>query len=240
MNHFQLPEEQNFHLNMEQLLSAIDQIDILFICNPNNPTGELIKHEEMVRLLKKCENQNVVCVVDECFMEMLRGWRMLTVKQESKLYHNLVVVDAFTKTYAIPGIRLGFAVTQNGALLDRMQTLGQEFNVSTPAQLAGLLALSDVSYMERTYSLIEEERRWLTNCFHEVEIRTYPAVANFFLAKAPVANFNGLLLTWGIKVRDCSNFYGLGGAYCRFAIRRHEENASLVAALKSMKREGVW
>lgn len=240
ISHFQLTAEQNFHLDIEQLLSAIDQTDILFVCNPNNPTGQLIRHEEMLQLLKKCENNNVVCVVDECFMEMLRDWRMLTVKQESKLYRNLVVVDAFTKTFAIPGLRLGFAVTQSRELLDGMQTLGQEFNVSTPAQLAGLMALSDTQYMAKTYALIEEERRWLVDCFRELEIRTYPTVANFFLAKAPVANFNGLLLTQGVKVRDCSNFYGLGDTYCRFAIRRHEENASLVATLKNMKSEALW
>lgn len=240
IRHFQLTEEQSFHLDMEQLLSAIDQIDILFICNPNNPTGQLIKHEEMVRLLKKCEHNNVVCVVDECFMEMLRSWRMLTVKQESKSYRNLVVVDAFTKTFAIPGLRLGFAVTQNSELLNSMQTLGQEFNVSTPAQLAGLMALSDTQYMEKTCALIEEECRWLAGCFRELGIHTYPTVANFFLAKSPVANFNRLLLARGVKVRDCSNFYGLGDTYCRFAIRRHEENASLVAVLKSMKNENIW
>ena len=240
ISHFQLTEEQDFHLDMEQLLSSIDRIDILFVCNPNNPTGQLIKHEEMVRLLKKCEHENVVCVVDECFMEMLLGWRMLTAKQESKSYHNLVVVDAFTKTYAVPGLRLGFAITQNRELLDSIKKFGQEFNVSTPAQLAGLMALSDMQYMEKTYALIEEERRWLADRFHELEIRTYPTAANFFLVKAPVVNFNGLLLTRGIKVRDCSNFYGLGCTYCRFAIRRHEENVSLIAALKSMKSEDIW
>jgi threonine-phosphate decarboxylase len=240
ISHFQLKEEQNFQFDMEQILSAIDRIDILFICNPNNPTGQLIKREEIVQILKKCEDNNVVCVVDECFMEMLRDWRTFTVKQESKSYHNLVVVDAFTKTYAIPGLRLGFAVTQRRELLDSMQTFGQEFNVSTPAQLAGLMALSDTQYMEKTYALIEEERRWLTKCFIEFGIHTYPAVANFFLAKAPVANFNELLLTRGIKTRDCTNFNGLGCTYCRFAIRRHEENASLAAALKSMKSEDVW
>jgi threonine-phosphate decarboxylase len=240
ISHFQLTEEQNFHFETEQLLSAIDGIDILFICNPNNPTGQLIHHEEMVRILKECETKNVICVVDECFMEMLQDRRTLTVKQESKLYLNLVVVDAFTKTFAIPGLRLGFAVTQRRALLGRMQTFGQEFNVSTPAQLAGLIALSDTQYMEKTHALIDEERRWLAECFHALGIRTYPTVANFFLAKAPVANFNELLLARGIKVRDCSNFYGLGNTYCRFAIRRHEENASLIDVLKSMKDENVW
>lgn len=240
ISHFQLTEEQNFYLDIEQLLSAIDRTDILFICNPNNPTGQLIKHEEIVRILKKCETKNVVCVVDECFMEMLQDWRTFTVKPESKSYLNLVVVDAFTKTFAIPGLRLGFAVTQRRELLNSMQTLGQEFNVSTPAQLAGLIALSDTRYMEKTYALIDEECRWLAKCFHELEIRTYPAVTNFFLAKAPATSFNELLLTRGIKVRDCSNFYGLGSSYCRFAIRRHEENASLIDALKRMKDENVW
>ena len=114
ISHFQLTEKQNFHLDIEHFLSAIDRIDILFICNPNNPTGQLIKHEDIVQILKRCEKNNVICVVDECFMEMLQDWRTLSVKQESKSYPQLVVVDAFTKTYAIPGLRLGFAVTGFG------------------------------------------------------------------------------------------------------------------------------
>ena len=240
ISHFQLTEKQNFHLDIEHFLSAIDRIDILFICNPNNPTGQLIKHEDIVQILKRCEKNNVICVVDECFMEMLQDWRTLSVKQESKSYPQLVVVDAFTKTYAIPGLRLGFAVTQRRELLDDMQSFGQEFNVSATAQLAGLIAISDTQYMEKTYALLEEERRWLTKRFHELGICTYPDVANFFLAKAPVIGFNELLLARGIKVRDCSNFYGLGSAYCRFAIRLHKENASLIKVLKSMKDENVW
>lgn len=240
INHFQLTEKEDFHLNMERLASAIDQIDILFVCNPNNPTGQLTHHEEILRLLKKCENNHVICVVDECFMEMLRDWRMLTVKQDSKSFRNLIVVDAFTKAFAIPGLRLGFAITQNRELQERIRTFGQEFNVSTPAQLAGLMALSDTQYMEKYYALIKEERPWMVKCFHKLGIHTYPATANFFLAKAPVANFNEMLLTWGVKVRDCSKFYGLSNEYCRFAVRQHEENASLIAILENMRRELSW
>jgi threonine-phosphate decarboxylase len=237
---FQLRAEQDFQLDTEGLLSAIEHTDILFICNPNNPMGRLIQPGDMLRLLKKCEDEQVVCVVDECFIEMLRDWRRHTAKQACMRYRNLVVIDAFTKTFAIPGLRLGFTVTQNKELLRGMQRSGQQFNVSTPAQQAGLMALSDTPYMEKTYGLIEEERRWLMDCFDELGIRTYPAAANFILAKAPAANFNQRLLELGVKVRDCSNIFGLSNEYCRFAVRRHEENAVLAAVLKNMKRNGAW
>lgn len=238
--HFQLTEEQNFCLDIEHLLAEIDRVDILFLCNPNNPTGQLVSHDDMLKLLKKCEEKNTICVIDECFIEMLRNWKLHTVKQDSKFYHNLIVVDAFTKTYALPGVRLGFAVTQNRALLDKMKCFGQEFNVSTPAQWAGLIALSDKQYIPQTCNLVDKERNWLITCFCELGLRTFSSVANFILVKAPVMNFNGLLLERGIKTRDCSNFFGLSDRYCRFAVRRHEENESLIAILKEIKKEAEW
>lgn len=240
INYFQLTEEHNFRLDMELLLSAIDQIDILFLCNPNNPTGQLVSHDEMLRLLKRCEENNVICVIDECFIEMLRDWKEFTVKQDSKLFRNLIVIDAFTKTYAIPGVRLGFVITQNSALLQRIKKFGQEFNVSTPAQWAGIIALSNTQYMKQTYNLVEGERSWLFDSFRELKISTFSSVANFFLIKAPVENFNRLLLSYGIKARDCSEFIGLSDRYCRFAVRKHEENEALIAALKDIRNKAGW
>ena len=237
IHHLQLTEEHNFCVDMEALLPAIDGMDIIFVCNPNNPTGQLISHENMIRLLDQCEEKNVICVVDECFMEMMRDWYGYTVKSDCKSYHNLIVIDALTKTYAIPGVRLGFAITQNKELLSRMQKCGQEFNVSTPAQWAGIVALSDTDYMSHTYAIVEQERSWLAEHFRELEIQTFPSVANFLLAKAPVADFNGLLLEQGIKVRDCTQFFGLSDRYCRFAVRTHEENEKLIEAISRIKRE---
>jgi threonine-phosphate decarboxylase len=240
IQHLQLTEEHDFTVEMEVLLSAIDGMDIVFVCNPNNPTGQLISHENMIRLLKRCEEKNIICVVDECFMEMLRDWRLYTVKQDSTLYKNLIVIDAFTKMYAIPGVRLGFAITQNKEVLSRMQKCGQEFNVSTPAQWAGMMALSDTDYRQQTYAVVEQERSWLADRFCELAIQTFPSVANFILAKAPIADFNGLLLEQGIKVRDCSQFVGLSDRYCRFAVRTHEENEKLIEAIYRIKREQSW
>lgn len=240
VHHFELCKEQNFCVDTNTLLDALEEVDMVFICNPNNPTGQLISHENMKLIIEKCETNNVICVVDECFMEMLSNWRLHTVKQESRTYRNLIVIDAFTKTYAIPGVRLGYAITQNRDLLDSMQKYGQEFNVSTPAQWAGIMALSDTEYIEQTHVVVEQERNWLEERFRELDILTYPSVANFFLVKSPVANFNALLLEQGIKVRDCSNFYGLGDEYCRFAVRTQEENVELIEAMKRLKREHVW
>lgn len=240
IRHLQLTEEHSFCVDIEALLSAIDGMDLVFVCNPNNPTGQLISHENMIRLVNKCEEKNVICVVDECFMEMMRDWRVHTVKQECKFFRNLFVIDALTKTYAIPGARLGFALTQNKEILSRMQKWGQEFNVSTAAQWAGIMALSETDYMARTYTIIERERGWLADRFRELEIQIVPSVANFILAKAPVTNFNRLLLEQGIKVRDCSQFFGLSDSYCRFAVRTHEENERLVEAISCIKREQSW
>jgi threonine-phosphate decarboxylase len=240
VHHFELCKDQNFCVDTNTLLDALEEVDMVFVCNPNNPTGQLISHDNMVEILDKCDENNTVCVVDECFMEMLCDWRLHTVKQDSRSYRNLIVIDAFTKTYAIPGVRLGYAITQNRELLHSMQKCGQEFNVSTPAQWAGIMALSDTEYMKQTYVVVEQEHNWLVERFRELDILTYPSVANFFLVKSPVVNFNALLLEQGIKVRDCSKFYGLGNGYCRFAVRTHEENMKLIEVITRLKREQLW
>ena len=109
----------------------------------------------------ECKRRNTLLVVDECFMEFLPEWNLYSLKNEVISYSNLVVIDAFTKTYSLAGFRLGFCLAGSMEILSAMKKWGQSFSVSAPAQFAGVCALHDQEYMQTTYQFLPAEREWL-------------------------------------------------------------------------------
>ena len=204
---------------------------MLFLCNPNNPTGQIVNKPLVEKILDCCVKNNIIAVIDECFIEFLPQWRDYSVKSLTTKYENLVVIDAFTKTYSLAGFRLGFCISSNTDLLSRMYSYGQSFSVSTTAQFAGLCALMDETYMQKTYQTLLSERDWLLGELKNFPLIVFPSKGNFLLFKSPIKNMRQELLKRGIKVRDCSQFYGLSSAYCRIAIRKRRDNELLLKVL---------
>ena len=231
--HYTLKAENSFALS-EDVLSVLDEnCDIVFICNPNNPTGQLADSELMMKLIKRCRDKHILLVIDECFMEFLHDWEKYSVKEIAARSENVIVIDAFTKTYSLAGFRLGFCVSGNSKLLDGMRLYGADFAVSVPAQLAGISALADKEYIQKTHEVISAERDWLFGKLQSFPIKVYPSKANFLLFKSK-ENLRRRLYENGIKVRDCSHFYGLCNEYCRAAIRTHDDNEKLIKALEKI------
>lgn len=231
--HYTLKAENGFALS-EDVLSALDEnCNIAFLCNPNNPTGQLVDIGFMHKIIEHCCDKHILLIVDECFIEFLPDWEKYSVKEIAAQSDNIIVIDAFTKTYSLAGFRLGFCVSGNAELLDGMRLYGADFAVSVPAQLAGISALADKSYMRRTHKVISAERDRLFDKLKGLPIEVYPSKANFLLFKSK-ENIRRKLYENGIKVRDCSHFYGLGNEYCRVAIRTHDDNEKLVKALEKI------
>lgn len=127
----------------ETILDNIKNIDMLILCNPNNPIGSILPNYLIEQIIEKCGKENVILLIDECFIEFLPNWNEISQKKNAALSQNIVVIDAFTKTYALPGFRLGFCITGNRSILLKMKQWGQDFSVSIPAQVAGICALAD-------------------------------------------------------------------------------------------------
>lgn len=234
VQHYMTKAENNFILD-EGILSVVQSdCDILFLCNPNNPTGQLVEPQLLKKIIKLCCDKNIFLVTDECFMEFIPDWEKYTIKAIASKNNKIIVIDAFTKTYSLAGFRLGFCISGNSKLLSDMKLYGQDFAVSTPAQLAGICALLDCSYMQNTYSLISEERKYLLSELQKLPVKVYPSYGNFLLLKTEYKNICQRLIEKGIKVRDCSKFYGLGSEYCRIAIRLHDENTALIKVLQEI------
>ncbi|MDR2502597.1 MAG: aminotransferase class I/II-fold pyridoxal phosphate-dependent enzyme [Oscillospiraceae bacterium] len=197
--------------------------DLAFICTPNNPTGRLAPIEFILQTLE----HGIPVVVDECFIEFTDGQSALPYIAR---YPNLIVLRAFTKIYSMAGLRLGYIVCSDAKLLARIAAFGAEWNVSAPATVAGLAALSESDWIARTRSLVKAERGFMAEELVRRGIETEPSDANFLLCKssAPLARS---LRGFGIAVRDCSNFAGLDSRYFRIGLKTREENLALLEAL---------
>ena len=231
IQHVKLNEDENFTLTLSEVKGG----DITFICNPNNPTGNLILEgsEELYKLPAK------IIVVDEAFMDFLSDERNHTLIWKAQKDERIIVLRTFTKFFAIPGLRIGYLVAHP----EIVRTLKQyqiPWSVNTLAQLSATSALTESRYIENTRSFIEKQRRFLMGEISKIDgLFPYLSVANFILIRIVDKGITSPYLTEkliqkGILIRDCSNFRGLNEGFIRIAIRSHEENIKLIDSLKEV------
>lgn len=230
-----LLEEDGFALT-EAILPQIAGHDILILCNPNNPTGTVTGKKLMTQILKECNKQECLLCIDECFMDFVQ--ERVTMKKEC--YENtayLIILKAFTKTYAMPGLRLGYCISHNRELLYRMSLCGPFWNVSVPALACGEAALNDKTFLRKTRSFLKEERRRLIDRVTKLGATVYGSKANYIFFRHPDENLYQKLCERGFLIRDCANFRGLEKGYYRIAVRTEEENEALLVAMRQIAAE---
>lgn len=225
LEHYFTCEADAFSLR-EDILDRIDGMDMLFLCHPNNPVGNLIDRNLLERILKKSADSGAVLVIDECFMDFVEGSHDMVA-----LADNVMVLKAFTKIYAMAGLRLGYLLCGNPDLARKIAYCGQCWSVSIPAQVAGIAALREQAYVSETVKFIAGERAYLCDCLKNFGFKVYPSEANFILfqCKLPLDEW---LLKEKIAIRNCSNYIGLRAGYFRIAVRNHKENQVLIAAIE--------
>ena len=235
---FKLYESNNYQLQEDFLDALTEDMDMLFLCNPNNPTGQLIPREFLLIVLKRCRELNILLFVDECFNDFLEEPTVYSVKEYMQEYDNLLILKAFTKIYAMAGIRLGHCITSNKELIKKLHEAGQPWSVSTPAQMAGIQAIKEREYLTRAKALIQEEREYLTENLKRCDFTVFPSNANYIFIKDACNRQKPLyemLFEKGILIRNCDNYHGLSSGYYRICIRRHEDNIKLIEVLEEVK-----
>lgn len=208
-------------------------MDIVFLCEPNNPTGVTSSREFLKRVLKRCEDIGTLLVLDECFNDFLDEPEMHTMKEELQKSKNLLILKAFTKMYAMAGVRLGYCLSSDEDLLDGMHEAGQPWAVSVLAQEAGLAALQEDAYVTTVRNLIREERKWMKEQLRGLHLRVIEAEANYILFQSEKELIQPLKEK-GILLRSCGNYVGLDETWYRTAVRSHEENEKLILAMKEV------
>ncbi|WP_409969950.1 pyridoxal phosphate-dependent class II aminotransferase [Bengtsoniella intestinalis] len=231
-HHLLLPEE-NFTVT-DRILDALDRaLDILFLCSPNNPTGQLVDEKLMLAILEKSAQFNIQVVVDECFLGLSTGGVGLAPYLSQ--YPNLFLLRAFTKSYAMAGLRLGYGLSSSQELLDKVAQCGQPWSVSTPAQLAGLAALDCPDWVVQARALLAQERPRLVHALQSLGLTVYGGQANYILFQAKgCCDLKERLLEKQVLIRACNNYQGLGGDYYRICIKSQEENQRLITALQEV------
>ncbi|HCI73189.1 MAG TPA: threonine-phosphate decarboxylase [Lachnospiraceae bacterium] len=229
------PRSGGFRIGEDILEQITEDIDMMYLCNPSNPTGILSDQELMVRILEKCRDNKVVLVVDECFLEMTSDPSRHTLMGYIADNPNLLILRSFTKTYAMPGVRLGYCITNNRQMTDRIRDSIQPWPVSIPAQMAGEAALEEEDYLKEARELIQKELRYLKQSFEVVGIQFYDSAANFLLFEGP-KNLLELCAKKGILIRDCRNYRGLGTGYFRASVHTRRDNEELCGVLSDIYR----
>lgn len=229
-----LPQEKDFLLDEDFLpfLSGFDG-ELLMLCNPNNPTGRTIPPPLMDRLLKLCREKNIYVFVDECFLDLTENGAQLTLKRALSQYPNLLLLKAFTKSFGMPGLRLGYCLSANASLLYDMGRNAQAWNVSTPAQLAGIAALGETAFLRRSNEIIHSQRPWMTAALRRLGLTVIPSRTNFILFYSE-KELRRPLLEKGLQIRCCGNYPGLKQGWYRIAVKLPEENRKLLEAMKEV------
>jgi threonine-phosphate decarboxylase len=230
-------ETQDFALPWQRLFEALRRgSDAVILCNPNNPTGDIIPPIELTEFVEEAARLGTTVIVDEAFMDFQED---ASLKQETLRRGNLLVLRSMTKCFALAGLRLGFLVAPP-PLVKRLRETEEPWAVSALAQIAGRESLKDRNYLRRTLALIATERTHLLERLAQIPgIHVLPATANFLLFKVTSPGWDAVLLQQAllrhqILVRNCNSFPGLGSAYIRIAVRGRNDNSRLLSALQAI------
>lgn len=213
--------------------------NLLILTNPNNPNGKRISANRLREIADACRTAGTMLLVDECFLALSGGDKdslIHCIRSESL---PAVVLRAFTKTFAIPGVRLGYAVC-SAPMAERIQRELPEWNLSVFAQYAGRAALETVAggtsgYLAASVEMIAREREFLSEELEKLGFRVFPSDANYILFQSRDWELHQKLLDKGILIRDCRDYHGLTAGFYRTAVRTHRENTALLRCLRNIK-----
>ena len=245
IEYFELKESDDFKLNIHNLKNELEKkYDLLIICNPNNPTGKFLKLDETEEILRECNKYNTKLFIDEAFIDFLKDGMKESIINTKEDKQNLFVTRAFTKFFAIPGLRLGYGIYFDKNLEKEISEKKEPWSVNNIAEIAGLTVLDDTKYIEETLKWIAEEKTYVYEKLNEINgIKVYETEVNFITGKIDEKLFSeGLnvkilrekMLEQGILIRDASNFKFLDERFFRLAIKDRKNNDRVIETLKKI------
>jgi len=223
----------NLSETIDSFITQIPQNGCVFLCNPNNPTGKLLSKKQLLRIIKSAKKLSSIVFVDECFIELVPDSNE-SVMSYVKKYDNLFVLRSLTKSFGLPGIRIGYAAASK-QMIEILQKIKIPWSVNSLAQDAANIALKNKSHLAKSKSVIKKEFKYLKNKIAELDgFECHDSSTNFILIKTKYEStkLQQKLLKHKILIRDCKNFRGLNNHYIRIAVKSHNDNLKLVRALE--------
>ena len=237
VDHYLLRREDGFALT-EAFLPYLRSYrgQVLMLCNPNNPTGQVTGRDLLEDILAVCREKRIFLFVDECFLDLTEDGEAFSMKPFLKKYSNLLLLKAFTKSYGMAGLRLGYCLSGNRQLLHTMGCQVQPWNVSIPAQNAGIAALRQQDFLEMAKKTISEQREVLHRGLCRLGMEVISSKTNYILFRGP-RDLRERLLEEKIQIRSCANYIGLSEGWFRIAVKLPEENSKLLEAMEKALKE---
>lgn len=232
-----LLKKETFQWPFDEIVKKLKDVHCVFICRPNNPTGTLINKEEILALLIEAERFGTSIIIDEAFVHFIPDSERLT-----KWIHpfpNLILLRSLTKIYSLPGIRMGYCLSEKDTI-SALKSLQIPWSVNSLAAAIIPSLLEKKSFIQRTREWLTNELEWLQSRLKQLDFHVSNASTNFYLLKDPNHHSDHLFLFLAknnIIARHTHNFKGLDGEYLRFAVRSREENEYLINVLKKWREE---
>lgn len=241
INYLYLNEEDNWNISIEKITKQLANNQLLFICNPNNPTGNLLTYNEIQQLAKNCAKEKVMLVIDESFMGFLHHEEKYSLRKMAVTSNNIVILSSLTKLLGIPGLRIGFQIS-HANLTKTLKESKDPWNVNCFAEIAARTGLTDNTFISQTKDLINVEKEFVYSALKNMPtIKPFEPTVNFILVKIlkkiTAAQLAEKMAARGILIRNCSNFIGLSEQFFRLAIKDREKNIILIETLKSVLEE---
>lgn len=236
IKYYKLKEENRYYLD-ENFIKEIDEdIDLIFICNPNNPTGVLTKKSFVERVLKKAEEVNAFVVMDESFLDFVEDEAYYSSKDLLGNYKNLIIVKSLTKFFAMPGIRIGYGMSCNEEIIEKINVASVPWAINTVAAEATCTALKEEGYIKESIEYVKAQRDYLYEELKKLEfIKVFEPSVNFIMFKVlNNVDLKEQLIKRGILIRSCGNYEGLSKEFYRVAVRTKEENIKLITRMKTV------
>ncbi|TAN61501.1 threonine-phosphate decarboxylase [bacterium] len=230
-------EKDGFNLLLSKFEKLIPGVDMVFLCNPNNPTGALTSRCDISALFEICNRHKVILVLDEVFMDFVNNAHAFSMASRAPGESRLIVINSLTKFFALAGLRVGYLISSR-EITKKIAQFQYPWNVNVLAQEVSREIITDKEYIRKSKALISRERAYLFGNLRSIKgLKVFTPGSNFILCKlegAPIKSAKKLqerLLKFRLLIRDCSNFRGLSERFFRVAVRTRRENNELILGM---------
>ncbi len=239
--YFRLKEEDGFALDTDALIESLDSsVDMLIMCNPNNPTSTAARRKDVQKILEACRAYGIFVMIDETYIEFAENYDELDSTPLIAEYGNLCLLRGFSKFFAAPGLRVGYAMCGNAGMMRDIASVKDPWTVSSVAEEAARIMLTDEEYIKATKDLIFSERKRVTDTLCAIPgLKVYAPVANFVLSRITKENADAdILFDKAIRscmmIRNCSTFPFLDSKYFRICFMNPADNDRLLAVIRDV------